>query len=251
MVRLPRMLSSASQIKKEQLWLPPLAPQLPLAIPVPLGQGVPDNSYPCVWSVYPWIEGENATAKCISNFHSTAEVLGRFVFTLRQIDCTHGPAAGEHNFFRGVPLIELDSKVRTALKSLQGTIDIPAATNAWETTLSVPAWKERPTWIHGDLHVGNLLARNGQLSAVIDFGGLGVGDPACDIMAAWTYFNSETRGTFREAVKVDDATWVRGRGWALYFGLVALPYYQNSNPGLADIARRTIAEVLGDTYAHN
>mgnify|MGYP000461645988 CR=1 FL=1 len=246
-VRLPRVASSVAQLKKEQLWLPRLAPHLPLAVPVPVAQGVPNDSYPCEWSIYSWIEGENANIASISNLNDAAKTLGRFIATLHQIDPTQGPLAGEHNFFRGVSLIELDNRVRSALRSLRGMIDIQAATTAWETALQVPPWKHRPSWVHGDLHVGNLLARDGQLTAVIDFGGLGVGDPACDMMAAWTYFTSKTRGTFRKEVQVDDATWARGRGWALYFGLVALPYYQTTNPVLAEIARTSIMEVLADT----
>jgi hypothetical protein len=86
----------------------------------------------------------------------------------------------------------------------------------------------------------------GRLSAVIDFGCLGVGDPACDVMVAWTYLSAETRGAFRAALPVDDATWARGRGWALSFGLIALPYYESTNPVLAGIARYAIDEVLAD-----
>ena len=249
-VRLPRVLKTTSpQMEKERLWLPKLAPMLPLAIPVPLGQGVPVDGYPGLWSVYRWIEGKNAVAENVTDPCDAAALLGQFVASLQQIDPANGPIAGAHNFFRGVPLSECDEEVRSALKSLQGMIDIPAATTAWEKSLRTLVWKGRPCWIHGDLHPGNLLVHNGRLNAVIDFGGLGVGDPACDLMVAWTYLSAETREVFRVALKVDDATWARGRGWALYLGLVALPYYQVSNPVLAGIARRSIAEVLADPHS--
>ncbi len=84
------------------------------------------------------------------------------------------------------------------------------------------------------------------LSAVIDFGCLGVGDPACDAMAAWTFLSADTRDVFRAAVQIDDATWARGRGWALSVGLIALPYYRVSNPVFARISRRAINEALAD-----
>jgi len=107
-------------------------------------------------------------------------------------------------------------------------------------------WQGGDVWLHGDLHAANLLARHGRLSAVIDFGCMGVGDPACDVMVAWTYLSAETRDTFRAAMPLDDMTWARGRGWALSFGLIALPYYETTNPELAGIERRSIEEVLAD-----
>ena len=121
-----------------------------------------------------------------------------------------------------------------------------AAARAWEEALQTPEWPGPPLWIHGDLLPGNLLARQGRLSAVIDFGCLTVGDPATDVMAAWACLTAETRETFRAALGVDDDTWARGRGWALSFGLIALPYYWESNPVLAAAARRAIGEVLGE-----
>jgi aminoglycoside phosphotransferase (APT) family kinase protein len=147
-------------------------------------------------------------------------------------------SAGPVGFFEsrtargGVPLAERNTVTRAAITSLAGTIDTGTATRAWEAALHAPAWDGPLAWIHGDLLAGNLLTRQGRLSAVIDFGCLGVGDPACDVMAAWTFLSAENREVFRAAVKVDDATWARGRGWALSFGLIALPYYQVSNPAI-------------------
>jgi len=125
-------------------------------------------------------------------------------------------------------------------------IDTDAATATWEAALQIPAWPGPPVWIHGDLQSGNLLVQQGRLSAVIDFGCLGVGDPACDLQVAWNLFSTETRKVFRTALQADDTAWARGRGWALSVGLIALPYYQNTNPVLAGIARRAIEEVLAD-----
>lgn len=139
-----------------------------------------------------------------------------------------------------------DAETRTAIGDLHGMLDTHAATAAWEAALQAPAWDGPPVWIHGDLQPVNLLVHQGRLSAVIDFGGLGVGDPACDVMIAWTFLSANTRDVFRAALAVDDATWARGRGWALSFGLIALPYYQHTNPALAAIARHAIAEAVGD-----
>ncbi len=101
-------------------------------------------------------------------------------------------------------------------------------------------------WIHGDLDARNLLVLGGRISAVIDFGGLGVGDPACDAMAAWKVLDAGARATFRRARAVDDATWARGRGWALAQAVSALSYYPpETNPALVAQARRWPAEVSG------
>ncbi len=128
-------------------------------------------------------------------------------------------------------------------------LDTGAVTAAWDAALQAPAWDGPPVWIHGDLQSLNLLVQQGRISAVIDFGCLGVGDPACDLIVAWNLLSAETRDVLRAALPVDDATWARGRGWALSVGLIALPYYQSTNPVLAGIARRAIAEVLAD-YEH-
>ncbi len=245
-VRLPRIERAVGQVEKEHEWLPRLAPSLPLAIPVPLAKGMPGEEYPWAWSVYRWLEGETATSDRIDDRGQAATDLARFVGALQRVDPAGGPSPGEHNSFRGVPLATRAAATRAAIASLHGTIDAGAVTAAWEEALETPAWDGPPVWIHGDLQSGNLLASHGRLSAVIDFGCLGVGDPACDVMVAWTYLSARARGAFRAALQVDDATWARGRGWALSVGLIALPYYESSNPVLAGIARRAIDEVLVD-----
>jgi aminoglycoside phosphotransferase (APT) family kinase protein len=119
-------------------------------------------------------------------------------------------------------------------------------TEAWDAALQAPPWSGPPLWIHGDLSAGNLLVREGRLAAVIDFGCVGVGDPACDLMIAWTFLVPQARAVFRSALAVDGATWARGRGWALSTALIALPYYMDTNPVMVRGARHTIAEVLAD-----
>jgi aminoglycoside phosphotransferase (APT) family kinase protein len=245
-VRLPRISSATRQVDKEHEWLPRLGSFLPLAIPVPLAKGKPGEGYPWHWSVYQWLEGENATIERIADPRQAATDLAGFVTALQRIDATGGPPPGPHNFSRGEPLKMRDTRTRDAIDALKGTLNADAVTAVWDAALSAPKWDGPPVWLHGDLQSGNLLAVQGRLRAVIDFGGLGVGDPACDVMAAWLYLSAETRAAFRAALSVDDATWVRGRGWALSVGLIALPYYQSTNPVLAGIARRAIDEALAD-----
>jgi aminoglycoside phosphotransferase (APT) family kinase protein len=245
-VRLPRIHWAVEQVDKEHQWLPRLAPFLTLAIPVPLAKGKPGEGYPWHWSVYRWLEGENATIELIADPRQAATDLAQFIAALQRIDATGGPPPGPHNSHRGEPLTMRDTRVREAIATLRGALDVDTVTAVWDAAIEAPPWRGTPVWLHGDLQSGNLLALQGRLSAVIDFGCLGVGDPACDVMAAWMFLSAETRDVFRAALHVDEATWARGRGWALSVGLIALPYYQDTNPILAGIARRAIHEALAD-----
>jgi len=244
-VRLPRIGWATAQVEREHQWLPRLAPHLPLAIPAPLAMGVPAEGYPWHWSIYRWLEGENATLDRLTDRRQAATDLAHFVAALQRIDPTGGPRAGVDNS-RGVPLATRDTPTRAAITALYGAVDTDAVIAAWEAALQAPMWPGPGVWLHGDLNSGNLLARHGRLSAVIDFGAMAVGDPACDVMVAWTLLTAETRDVFRAALPVDEATWARGRGWALSWGLIVLPYYENTNPVLCGIARYAIDEVLAD-----
>ena len=244
-VRLPRIHWATGQVDKEHQWVPRLAPLLPLAIPVPLAKGTPGEGYPWNWSVYLWLEGENAYIERIANPQEAAKQLAQFLAALQRIDPTGGPLAIDHNL-RGVPLSTRDTYTRQAIAALHGMLDADAVTTAWEAALRAPEWGHSPVWFHGDLLPGNLLVERGRLSAVIDFGGLGVGDPACDLMIAWSLFSGQSRAMFRAALQVDDATWARGRGHALSQALIFIPYYLDTNPvGVAN-AQRAIDEVLAD-----
>ncbi len=245
-VRLPRIQNATQQVDKEHQWLPRLAPYLPLAIPVPLAKGTSGEGYPWQWSVYQWLEGKNATIEPISDTDQAARDLAYFIAVLQQIDPTGGPLPGSHNSFRGEPLITRDAETCAAISTLHDMIDASVATVAWETALQAPVWNRPPVWIHGDLSPLNLLIKRGRISAVIDFGCLGVGDPACDLQVAWNLLSTQSRDVFRAALQIDDAMWARGRGWALSVGLIALPYYQSTNPVLASIAQYAIDEILKD-----
>ncbi len=246
-VRLPRIHAAAEQVDKENQWLPRLAPLLTLPIPAPLAKGTPGEGFPWPWSVYRWIEGETATIERIDDLKQAATEMAQFIAALHGIDPAGGPAPGDHNSFRGVPLATRDAATRTAISSLHGMLDEAALTAAWDAALNASVWNRPPVWIHGDLQPGNLLIQYGRLNAVIDFGCLGVGDPACDLIVAWNLFNAQSRKVLRAALKVDEATWQRGRGWALSVGLIALPYYEHSNPTLAAVSRYAVCEVLADS----
>jgi len=246
-VRLPRRERATPQVDTEHAWLPRLAPHLPLAVPVPLARGVPGEGYPWPWSITPWLAGENVTIARLADPRQAATNLARFITALQRIDPAGGPPPGEHNFGRGVPLAQRDSRTHEAIRALEGMLDTAALTAAWDAALRAPAWHDPPVWIHGDVSAGNLLAVQGRLSAVIDFGCLGVGDPACDLMIAWTLFSGESREAFRAALAVDDATWARGRGWALSWALIFIPYYLTTNPVGVSNAWRAIDAVLADS----
>lgn len=242
-VRLPRVPGAARQVDKEQRRLPLLAPHLPLPVPVPVGKGVPGEGYELPWSVYGWLDGANAFDEPVADLAHTAVELGRFGAALRTVDSAGGPPS-----FRGGPVRTREDDVRAAIRDLgaDGTVDADAATAAWEEALRLPQWQDDPVWVHSDLLPGNVLVRDGRLSAVIDFGCVGVGDPACDMMAAWTLLTSGTRDLFRETAEVDDATWARGRGWALAWGLTTEHCYRVRNPVLATVARRAMREALAE-----
>ncbi|MFJ7064826.1 aminoglycoside phosphotransferase family protein [Streptomyces sp. NPDC101115] len=243
-VRLPKAEWALGQVEKEQRWLPRLAPALPLDVPVPVALGVPGEGFGQPWSVYAWLDGRDAFDAPIADLAHAAVELGRFGVALRGVDATGGPTS-----FRGGPVTDWEQgSMAGALRDLgaDGTLDGELATAAWESVLRLPAYEGEPVWVHGDLLPGNLLTRDGRLSAVIDFGGLGTGDPACDMMAAWTLFTPGTRSLFREAARADDATWARGRGWALCWGIVTEHYYREKNPVLASVAHRSWSQALSE-----
>jgi aminoglycoside phosphotransferase (APT) family kinase protein len=244
-VRLPSAAHYALQVEKEQRWLPVLAPQLPLPIPVPLAIGSPAEGYPWPWSIYSWLKGETATIGRIADLKQFALTLAEFLAALQAIDAGGGPAPGSHNFFRGGPPAHYDDETRQAISTLGSRIDSDAATEVWERALA-SAWQGPPVWLHGDVASGNLLVRDGRLSAVIDFGTSGVGDPACDLSIAWTFLQGESRDAFRAALPLDDSTWQRGRGWALWKALITLARHIDTDPQQAAIAVRVIDEVLAD-----
>lgn len=242
--RLPRVRSWARDLEREWRWLPELAPRLSLRVPKPVARGHPESWYPFPWVIYRWIDGRPYADELVDDERQAARDLAQFVTGLRRID----PAAGAPRGGRR-PLRELDADTREAIGSAWDVIDSYAATAAWERALEAPAWDGTPVWIHADLLRPNLLVDGGRLCAVIDFGGAGTGDPAADVIAAWSVFGPAGRGTFRGALDVDNGTWDRARGYALHQAALIIPYYPETNPGFVAQAKRTVREVLADANA--
>jgi aminoglycoside phosphotransferase (APT) family kinase protein len=243
-VRLPRIGGARDQASKEARWLPGFAPQLPLALPVPVALGEPDEGHPFPWGVYEWLPGDPAHAGVLRDREEAAADLAAFIAALHRIDTAGAPDRPPGS--RGGPLVERDGDVRRSIAELGNRIDGAAALRCWESSLSAPTWNGRDVWIHGDLLPGNLLAVHGRLSAVIDFGALTVGDPACDLLPAWNMFEGSSRRTFLDELQVEEASRLRGRGWVLSQALVALPYYWVTNPPMVRQALHAVAHVLAD-----
>jgi aminoglycoside phosphotransferase (APT) family kinase protein len=239
-VRLPRITGAAGNVAAEQRWVPLLAPHLPVAVPSPVGLGRPTDEYRYPWSVCRWLPGTNPVAG--DTTAELAEDLAAFVTALREVDPAGAPAAG-----RGAPLATRDDPTRAAIAASAGLVDTAAVTEVWADALRIPPWDGPPAWAHADLSPGNVLVRDGRLSAVIDWGAAGVGDPTVDLVVAWNLLSGPARSAFRAALGVDDDTWHRGRGWALSISITQLPYYQHTNAVLAANSRHVIAEVLADT----
>ncbi len=244
-VRLPLVPGGAPDISLEQEWLPRLAPRLPTVIPEVLAAGQPAEGYPWPWSVYRWLAGENPEAGALSEPELLAEDLAGFVTAMRSLTFHGAPTA-----HRGGPLASLDAATRAAIEELRGipeeAVDCDAVAAVWADALRVPGWDGPPVWLHADLMPGNLLVAAGRLTSVIDFGCMGVGDPACDLFPAWNLLPADARKVFRAALDVDDATWTRGRARTLSQALIALPYYRRTNPTMAHNARHVIRAVLAE-----
>lgn len=250
-VRLPSATEYALAVDKEHRWLPQLAAQLPVPISTPLARGRPGHGYPFAWSVYRWLPGDPVTAARVADGLldpvSFALDLADFLTALQQIDPTDGPAPGTHNWFRGGTLRTFDATTQNALETLEGRpdvgVNVESARAVWARALDA-RWDCVPVWFHGDIAAGNLLLREGRLGAVIDFGTCGVGDPACDLAGAWTLLDTAARAAFRERMGVDEGTWARGRGWAMWKTLDTYVGVLDEHAEAAAEARRVLEGIL-------
>jgi aminoglycoside phosphotransferase (APT) family kinase protein len=248
-VRLPRRPSAVEAIEKECVWLPRLEPFLPLPLPSPLARGAPGEGYPWSWSVCRWLDGENPLVGRVTDMHRLANDLADFIRALQAIDASEAPRAGRHNQGRGAPLARWQTTIRERLAWLADLDNIDLVIGAWEADSEARPWDRAAVFIHGDLSVGNLLARGGKLSGVIDWSCLGAGDPACELQVAWSLFDHDARKTFKDAMAVDDATWTRGRAWGLAMGVLNVSYYRARSPAIAAPGWRAIDAVLADIAA--
>jgi aminoglycoside phosphotransferase (APT) family kinase protein len=245
-LRFPVSVSAAEQVAKEHRWLPKLS-SFAAAIPIVVGAGRPTNEYPFPWSVMNWIEGKDAASTIISDWLTMADDLGQFVRKFRGQNTSGAPVAGKHNGFRGTALVNLDQVARNAMNALEDTFDKACLLKIWEQALGVEPWAGSPVWIHGDIHAANIIVRNDGIAGIIDFGLMGIGDPACDLALGWSLLPPRAREIFRTAANVDEPTWQRGKGWGLYIGVIALSYYRDRNPTLSGIAEKAIRAVIEDS----
>lgn len=220
-VRLPSGAGYVAQVEKEARWLPRLAPRLPFPIPEVLAMGAASDAFARPWSVRSWQRGGSATPERVSDLAALGDDLGAFLAALNRIDATDGPVAGEHSHYRGSGLRIFDRQTRKVIEELAPLINADAATQVWDVALAT-TWDRPPVWVHGDVSASNLLVVDGRLSAVIDFGCSAVGDPACDLAIAWTFFDDASRVSFADRLALDSGTWARGRGWALWKSLLTV-----------------------------
>ncbi|UHA73368.1 aminoglycoside phosphotransferase family protein [Paenibacillus sp. 481] len=241
-IRLPSKECYVPQVEKELFWLPKLKPHLTLPISVPLEKGEPAEGYPWSWTINKWIEGETVSHENVLSLNQLAIDLAHFLKELQAIDSSDGPIAGVHNFYRGGSLSIYDEETKCALNHLQPLLETDKFQTVWDVALQ-SKWTKDPVWVHGDVAPGNLLVNGGRLCAVIDFGILGTGDPACDYAMAWTFFDDESRKTLFAEVECDEATWNRARGWALWKALIT---YDSSekNSRMALDAKHTLNIIL-------
>jgi aminoglycoside phosphotransferase (APT) family kinase protein len=234
-VRLARRAGPTEPGGKEFDWLPRLAPLLPVAVPTPVAQGRPSDGYPWFWEIHTWVDGETVPIERIDAIQAARDVAA-LVGALQHVDPRGAPAG------RGIPLAQRDSEVRYWLARFDGD---QATTEEWERALAAPPWDGPPVWHHGDLDARNWLVSDGRIAGVIDWGSMGVGDPACDVMVAWKLHSAPARDAFRDALPVDDATWERARGWVLSQAVAILAYYTpENNPTLYHEAERWLEQVL-------
>jgi aminoglycoside phosphotransferase (APT) family kinase protein len=244
-VRLPSALRYVAQVEKEQRWLPILRSHLPLPIPAPLAIGAPGAGYPWPWSIYGWLDGKPARADRVHDIGRFAADLAHFLVALRGIDARSGRVADAHNFHRGGSLRVYDTETRQAIGILKDEIDVARVTEVWDTALAT-SWRGPPVWVHGDVAETNLLVKEGRLSAVIDFGCAGIGDPSCDLVIAWTFLDPASRREFRSTIGLDPATWKRAQGWAIWKALITLVQLRDSHPTKAENERKVIRDILDD-----
>lgn len=241
-VRLPSAPGYVPQVEKEQTWLPQLAAAVPLPIPHVHGRGRPSPRFAAPWSVYGWMPGTPAAQASIDDLERFAADLAAFLVALRTADPAGGPGPGTHSAHRGGPVGHWDQEVRDMLDRVSGRERV-LAEGIWRDAVAADAEAGPARWLHGDVAAANLLVRDGRLAAVVDFGCAAVGDPACDTVPVWTFLSGSAAAVFRRDLALDDATWARGRGWALWKGLIMLT---NTAPGQAEFARRVLSNLFAE-----
>lgn len=241
LIRLPRQPGGSATIAKEARWLPVLGPSLPVQVPEVVGVFEPGCGYPERWSVVRWIEGEHPEVVTpeMSPSPRREELASDLAEVVRALRLAEVPGEAlsdpDLRWYRGEPLATMDAVTRQNIERCRAlgdfALDFDAAERLWEEAMRLPGTKDRPAphWYHGDLAAENLLTLDGRLSAVLDFGSLSIGDPAVDLAVAWEVLDPPARDIFRRELGVDEATWLRGRAWALCI-TVMIWYYWTTMP---------------------
>ena len=247
LLRLPSAEGYAAQVLKEQKWLPKLAKCLNTKIPEPIAMGKPSKEYPWNFSIYNWIEGKSANSINLDDkvLEIVASQLAQFLNELHKVDTLSAPMPGAHNYYRGAHPSVYDKETRDAISNLKNIIDTKKALLVWEKAIE-SKWDKDPVWIHGDFSSGNILIKDNKLNAVIDFGCTGIGDPACDLVIAWTFLKNKSRDIFKSEIDIDNNTWNRARGWALWKALITLDSNENKEDAQALEQFRIINDVLNE-----
>ncbi|MCQ2005306.1 phosphotransferase [Rhizobium sp. NRK18] len=242
LLRLPLRESAIAFLSKELDWLPRLI-GLPLAIPRLRHRGGINLGQPCEFGIFDWIDGAIATPEAIGDADEAAVALAVFIKALHRQPTEGAPVSGPLNSRRGVPLSEMTQATLSSINLLADEIDTRAAKDLWASVVD-ERHRSEPVWLHGDLKGDNLLAKDGRLVAVIDWGLSAVGDPAADHAAAWTWIQPSSRKQFRDALELDDGDWQRAKGWALYGAVIALSYYRGGkNEALCRQCRLTLSRL--------
>lgn len=245
LIRMPTAESYALKVPKEQELLPKLAKHLSVAIPEPIKMGKPSDDYPYPFSIYKWLDGQSANhiTLDVQTSENIAFQLAKFLKELQAITDVEGPGPGQHNWWRGAHVSVYDNDSREQMTHLAGAIDSSSAMNLWERACATK-WNKSPVWIHGDFVASNILIKDNKLSGVIDFGGTAMGDPACDLVIAWTYLSGTARNIFIYEMSLDDNTWLRARAWALWKATFELCNITDKNSTESSIQKRIINEVI-------
>lgn len=211
-----------------------------------MGAGKPSDIYPWHWSIYEWMDGKSAseTSENDLDLEQVSEQLAGFLCELHKVDIYNAPEPGLHNYYRGAHLSIYDDSIRNALKSLQGVVETQKIINLWDKAID-SRWGNKLVWVHGDFAVGNILIRGRKVSAIIDFGCIAIGDPACDLVIAWTFLKGKSREIFKRKMCMDKSTWERARGWALWKSVITLADIKDKSSAESMGQKRIIEELIG------
>lgn len=244
-IRLPTAECYALKIPIEQEFLPLLAKHLTIAIPKPLHIGLPSNIFPYAFSIYEWLNGVSLNYIDLQkiDLNILAYDLAKFLKELHMINTNNGLKPGLHNWYRGDHVSIYDEGARKQITALKDIINSEKALYTWQEACATK-WNKKPVWIHGDFAIGNILMNEYKLSAVIDFGGCAIGDPACDLVIAWTLFTGQSREIFIQEMNLDADTWLRAKAWALWKSTFELCNTENKYSEKSEFQKKIIHEII-------